>query len=306
MALPLRTRVEQDMTKHTLGHIDAKLRGMLGSRTTFVVVEGGDDLAFYQRFLDISRTASYYSTKLNDEGKVQDGGCEELQSIVRTVLAEGRTEKVVGIMDTDYRRYLDGYEYPANIFHTDHRDMEMTALSTTSVQQSLRGWIAGFDGVFDGLKEMLRHAGVLRILNDRYQLGCSFKKKVKISCIFDTGNQKVSENWRKTYDGKFMKACLHKRKQTLAGALKTVAGLCKAGMFYMTHTFAHESDYDVCQGHDTIQLLSLSLVDTATYSPDAIWEKCFNAYTLADFKNTSLYASLHAWELMKGAMVLKD
>ena len=288
MAGSLRTRIEQDMTKHTLGHIEAKLRGMLGHRTTFVIVEGSDDLAFYKRFLDISKTTSYYSTKLNDEGKVQDGGCEELQNIVRKVLADGRADKVVGIMDTDYRRYLPHYEYPQNIFHTDHRDMEMTTLSTPSVQHVLRGWIIDFDTIFDELKVMLRHAGVLRIMNDRFRLGCSFKKKVKISSIFDTSRQSVVENWRSKYDSKFLRACLNKRKQSFIGHIKTLVGLSKAAVFYVTHSFARESDYDVCQGHDTIQLLSLSLIDTATYSPDAIWEKCFDAYTLADFKNSRL------------------
>lgn len=306
MAGSLRTRIEQDMTKHTLGHIDAKLQGMLGSRTTFVIVEGSDDLAFYKRFLDISKTASYYSTKINDEGRAQDGGCIELLNIVNTVLDEGRTDKIVGIMDTDYRKYLDGYQYPPNIFHTDYRDMEMTALSTPSVQRVLRAWITCFDGVMDGLKAMLRHAGVMRILNDRFGLGCSFKKKVKISCIFDTSRQVVIENWRAKYDSKFLWACLNKRKQSFIGLIKTMAGLSKAVVYYVTHSFALESDYDVCQGHDTLQLLSLSLIDTATYSKDAIWEKCFDAYNINDFKSTRLYASLQAWELAMSAKVLKD
>ena len=306
MAGPLRTRVEQDMIKHTLGHIDAKLRGMLGSRTTFVIVEGSDDLAFYQRFLDINKTTSYYSTKLNDKGKVQDGGGEELQNIVKTVLKDGRTDKIVGIMDTDYRKYLKGYQYPPNIFHTDHRDMEMTALSTPSVQHALRKWIPGFDGIFDGLKVMLRHAGELRILNDQFRLGCSFKKKVKISCIFDTGRQAIVENWRAKYNGRFLRACLYKRKQSFIGLLKTLTALSKAAVFYITHSFACESDYDVCQGHDTLQLLSLSLVDTATYSQDTIWEKCFDAYTINDFKNTRLYASLHSWAILKGVVLVKE
>lgn len=47
----LRTFVEQDMTKHTLGHIFAKLKGHQPARSTFLIVEGGDDLAFYHSFL---------------------------------------------------------------------------------------------------------------------------------------------------------------------------------------------------------------------------------------------------------------
>lgn len=304
MAGPLKTRIEQDITKHTLGHIHTKLRGMLGSRTTFVIVEGSDDLAFYNRFFDISKTASYYSTKINKDGIVQDGGCAELLNIVSTVLDEGLTDKIVGIVDTDYRKYLDDYLYPPNIFHTDHRDMEMTALSMLSVQQTLRSWITDYDGIMDGLKNMLRHAGVLRIMNDRFRLGCSFKKKVKISCIFDTSRHAVVEHWRAKYDSNFLKACLNKRKQSFLGLIKTLICISKAAVFYVTHSFSRESDYDVCQGHDTLQLLSLSLIDTATFSPDAIWEKCFNAYTINDFKSTRLYASLHSWELTKSVRIL--
>lgn len=89
------------------------------------------------------------------------------------------------------------------------------------------------------------------------------------------------------------------------GVLRTLTGLCKAGAFYLTHTFARESDYDVCQGHDTLQLLSLSLVDTATYSQDLIWEKCFDAYTIDDFKNTRLYASLQAWAVLRNSVLVE-
>lgn len=298
MASSTRTQVEQDTSRHTLGHILAKLNGARRTRTTFVVVEGSDDLAFYMRFFDRRVSTAYYSTKLMNDGNVQEGGCQELQNIVRTVLDDGRTDKVIGIMDTDYRRYMKGYEYPQNIFHTDHRDMEMTALSTPSVQQSLNAWIPDFDVTMRRIEPMLRHAGKLRIVNDLYRLGCSFKSRVKIGRVFDGNAHGVYPDWKSRYNRAFWRGCFRKKKGVSEMA-KELQSLCKAVVHLTTHDYSKESRYDICQGHDTISLLSLCLVNTATYSKQKIWENCFDAYGLNDFKRTHLYASLHQWEVTR-------
>lgn len=305
MASSTRTVVEQDMTKHTLGHIFAKLKGLHSSRTTFVVVEGSDDLAFYSRFFDRRVSSVYYSTKLNDDGSVTTGGCEELQHIVREVLDDGRTDQVVGIMDTDYRRYIGRYEYPTNIFHTDHRDMEMMAMSTASVQQALRGWIPYFDGVMYKIAPVLRHVGKLRMINDRYRLGCDFGKKAKINCVYDMKGQDLFGNWKTRYNTAFLQGCLKKRKQTLIGILVTLVALCKTIVHLLIHSYRDENFFDISHGHDTIKLLSLNLVNTAKYSENAIWEKCFNAYTIVDFKSSELYSELHQWESRRGLSVFR-
>lgn len=294
MASSTRTQVEQDMSKHTLGHIFAKLKGMRRSRTVFVVVEGTDDLAFYMRFFDRRVASVYYSTKLKDDGNIDTGGCEELQHIVETVLKDGRTDKVVGIIDTDYRRYRKDYMYPKNIFHTDYRDMEMTALGTSSVQQALRSWIMDYDMVLHRIEPMLRHAGKLRIVNDLYRLGCSFKKKVKINRVFDDTTHAVFPDWKSRYNKAFMKSCFRKRK----GIFEIVAEwlrLFKASIHMAFHNYIDENFYDICQGHDTVSLLSLSMVNNSVYSETAIWEHCFDAYGLDDFKRTLLYSSLCQW-----------
>lgn len=305
MALSTRTKVEQDLTCHTLGHIFAKLKGRFSGRTTFVVVEGSDDLAFYKRFFDHSTTAVYYSTKLTDEGRVDTGGCEELQNIVQTVLEDGRTDKVLGIMDTDYRKYKKGYIYPEHIFHTDYRDMEMTALSSSSVRQCLDSWVSDFENKLKSLEPILRYAGKLRIMNDIYRLGCNFKKKCKINCVYDEHSHSVYCDWKKRYNRKFLKVCLQKKKQTFMDRLHTCLMICFSKLHLMCCSYDSESVYDICHGHDTIKLLSLSLVNNALYSEEAIWEKCFDAYTIGDFKNTKLYASLCSWQVSKGVSLFR-
>lgn len=305
MATTTRTKVEQDMTRHTLGHIFTKLKGQRRNRTTFVIVEGSDDLAFYGRFFDKRVVSAYYSTKLKDDGNVEDGGCEELQHIVKTVLDDGRTDNVFGIMDADYRKYVKDYVYPQNIFHTDYRDMEMTALSTFSVRQALSSWINGFENLWNQLIPALRYAGTLRILNDKFSLGCNFKKKCKIYKVFDEQSHRIAADWKYQYYKAFVRACLKSKNQTTFQKLCKRVFLIKALIHKCFFNYNQEDLFDICHGHDTIQLLSLCLVKTDVYSKLAIWEKCFDAYTLSDFAKTRLYTAINVWQTEKGVSLFK-
>lgn len=288
-----------------MGHIFAKLNAPRKSRTTFVIVEGADDLAFYRRFFDRRVTSLYYSTKLNADGTVKDGGCKELENIVYLILQDKRTDKVVGIMDTDYRRYKKGFSCPSNIFLTDYRDMEMTALRTPSVQQSLNGWIANYESQLDQIQPILCHAGTLRILNDVYHLGCSFKKKVKIGCVYDEQTHTIYPDWKKRYNSAFKKGCLKNEKQKGNDKIIVFLNYWRAQIHQAIHSFQKEDFYNICQGHDFISLLSKSLVNTSVYSEDNIWTRCFDAYTLVDFKSTKLYDGLHGWECEKGLSLFR-
>lgn len=296
MASSTKTKVEQDMTKHALGHIFAKLNGRRISKTTFVIVEGSDDLAFYGRFFDKRVSSLYYSTKMLSDGSIKPGGCKELMAIVNKVLQDGRTTKVIGIMDTDYRKYIDGYSYPKNVFHTDHRDMEMTALCTHSVHTRLRGWIQDYDNRLGALEPMLRHIGEHRILNDKYGLGCSFRKHAKINLVYNEIEHRCYPHWKARFNKGFIKGCLKKECKNTQERAMLLPNLGKALLFRMFHSYQREDFYDICRGHDVLRFLSWSHVDTATYSPDNIWEKCFDAYTMADFKRTRLFADIQGWE----------
>ncbi len=305
MAISTRTKADQDMSRHALGHVCAKLSAPRGSRTTFVIVEGADDLAFYGRFFDRRVTSLYYSTKLDADGNVKDGGCEELQKIVGNVLNDKRTDKVVGIMDTDYRRYKKRYICPSNIYLTDYRDMEMTALHTPSVQQSLSGWIADYESQLNKIQPILHHAGTLRILNDVYQLGCNFKKKVKIGCVYEEKSHRIYPDWKKRYNSAFKKGCLKNKKQKGNDKIIVFLNYCRAKLHKAIHSYQNEDFYYICQGHDFISLLSKCLVKTSVYSEENIWTRCFYAYSIADFKGTRLYDSLHAWESNKGLSLFR-
>lgn len=302
MATTTRTQVEQDVKRHTLGHIFAKLKGQRRSRTTFVIVEGSDDLAFYGRFFDRRVVSAYYSTKLKDDGTVETGGCEELQHIVKSVLDDGRTDRVIGVMDTDYRKYVKDYVYPHNIFHTDCRDMEMTALSASSVRQALTSWLNGFENVWSQLMPALRYAGTLRILNDKFRLGCNFKKKCKIYRVFDERSRGIAADWKHRYYKAFVKACLKSKNQTISQKSHKLVALIRALIHKRFTSYSQEDLFDICHGHDSIQLLSLCFGKSKL----AIWEKCFDAYSPRDFARTRLYTAINAWQTEKGLSLFKS
>lgn len=304
MATSIKTHVEQDASKHTLGHIFAKLNGKNNARTVFVVVEGPDDLEFYKRFFKEDTTSMYYSTKLNDEGNVNLGGCAELQNIVKKVLVDGRSDSIIGIMDTDYRRYQKGYAYPRNIYHTDHRDMEMTVLSVQSVQHALNIWIRNYNEKIKEIEPVLRYVGALRILNDIYRLGCSFKKKAKIDVVFNLKNHKLYPDWKCRFNKKFVHGCF-KNKKSLVSTISAIISLSKAKIHLSRNLYKDEYLYDVCQGHDFLKLLSLISINTAVYSISNIWKKCFDEYTLSDFQQTTLYSELCIWEKQNKLSILK-
>lgn len=74
--------------------------------------------------------------------------------------------------------------------------------------------------------------------------------------------------------------------------------------FITTHKLDEESLYDVCRGHDMLQLLSLTLVDVQTYSEKSIMNKMIEAYDLNDFRATRLYASILTWQTSESVNAL--
>ena len=173
----------------------------------------------------------------------------------------------------------------------------MTALRTPSVHTCLRGWIQDYDNLLGTLEPMLRHIGVHRILNDKFNLGCSFRKFAKINLVYNEKEHNCYPHWKARFNKGFLKGCLKKECTNAQEKVMLMPHLGKALLYGLFHSYQQEDFYDICRGHDVLRFLSWSHVDTATYSPDNIWGKCFDAYTIADFKRTRLYADLQSWEM---------
>lgn len=288
MDRPLKESVENRLPRYTLGIILAKLNGSLSRYHCYVIVEGHDDKIFYERFLDNNACNIYWSQK--EDGK--DGGCAYLQEIVSHVLKVRGETRIIGIMDTDYRRFIRGYKMPSNIYNTDRRDMEMTVLSTASVNGSLCNWCVRYSSAFTQITPIIRHIGCLRVINEIYNLGINFDDISKISIVFDINTHQIRQGWKQTINSLFF-------------TRKTKKKLCMGSSkcYTILSRYKNIDLFDLAQGHDTLSMLGFILNDN-DYSISKIWEKATSAYSLMVFKQTQLYQRLHDWEVHNNCIIV--
>lgn len=298
MAISAKNYVGQTMPLYTIGHIQTRLRGALGSKTTFIVVEGNDDIAFYERFFDKTASAMYPSEKLDGDGNVIPGGCEETMHVVSTILNEGKTQKIIGIIDTDYRRFEKNWKYPKAIFHTDRKDMEMTVLAHPNVRAALRAWNKNIDGVISIIEPVVKHMGMLRICNDVLSLGCRMNKVKIHNAIDEQHGNVIKSDWKCVLTKRFLSQCY---KQTgIAGWSKAIIGLLQIQNMHIQNY----DMYDIGQGHDTLHMMHY-LLNNNRYTWRQIWQEMQKAYSINEFHSSNLYQTLRQWQIQIGVNILR-
>ena len=271
----------------TKAAIRQALMSPAGLRVAWVVVEAEEDVTVYEKFMQPDSTVVKTS-----EGETGRKGYANVELIVSEIKKEVPVVHIMGIRDTDYSRYEEGYEAPANIFLTDRRDLEMLLLEAESVKQSLRTWAPAYDEAFSKCIPVCRHFGYLRIYNELADLSVRFHDNLRPNKYWDFKQQAVVASWEQDITEKFVELS---------------AGGCTAQdvkVFITTQKLEDENLYDICRGHDLLNLLSLTLVDVQTYSVKAIMTKMTEAYSLDDFKATKLYSSIKTWQTTEGVTAL--
>lgn len=257
-------------------------------RTVWIVVEAEDDYNVYNGFMDTSTTVVKTS-----EGNDGRRGYANVEYIVTEIKAAVSAAHICGIRDADYTKYEDtAHVFPANIFPTDRRDLEMMMLESATVQTALRTWAAQYDMAMAKVSPVCRHLGYLRIFNHVKGLACVFRDQLRVSRFWDFDAQDWIVDWKNQFNTRFF--CLS-------------GGRCDEPMlnqFVADKSFNAESDYDIFRGHDLLSALSLALINTNEYSSGNIMQKMTEAYTMEDFKTTRLYASIKFWQEAEGVSAL--
>lgn len=289
----------QDLTErvapsYTKAVIQAGLRSPQGERCTWIVVEDIDDVNVYERFFQPDIT--HVLTSENENG---NKGCSYVEETVTEILAEENNPSIFGIRDTDYTRYETPlHQFPSAIFTTDHRDVEMMMLAAPSVQAALDAWNPALLVKLEEGKPVTRMMGYIRLCNHIYSLGCNFKKKVRISKLWDDTSHSLIANWElelmtlflnhynNTSDNPHTPFTEEKYKWTIA-----------------EERLDNEDSLDICQGHDTIRLLQYMMVRNQ-YNEVNIMRCMTNAYGVSDFQQTRLYNDIRDWEAKKGISIM--
>ncbi len=270
-------------TSGTKSAILLALKSLAGLRKSWVVVEAEEDLAVYEKFMCPDTTVVKTS-----EDETGHRGYANVESIVCEIKQEVPVAHIMGIRDADYSRFKVGYTVPENIFLTDRRDLEMTLLESESVKQALRAWTPAYDEAFAKCIPVCRYFGYMRIYNEVTNLTVAFHDHLRTTKFWDYQQQAVKATWEQDCTAKFVE--LSEGKCAVADVKS----------FVITYKLEEQNLYDVCRGHDLLQLLSLTLVDVQTYSVANIMARMTEAYTLKDFKATRLYASILAWQTAEG------
>jgi hypothetical protein len=279
-ACSLKDATEQQQPLYTKSRIKMGLRTPQGSHQVWIVVEDSDDIHVYTNFFNPHTTRV-----LPSEGEDGQKGYKNVEAIVREIIEEEVNALIFGIRDKDYTTYkYSPYEYPPSVFHTDYRDIEMTMLASPSVRTSLKEWDNNILPKIDEGKDVTREIGYMRICNYLYNLGCNFKKKVKISLAWDNTSNTIIPNWKCVLMNAFLQNCTN-NAFSLSYFNATVA----------FNALESENYFNICQGHDVLKLLQYMMMHTDQYNETSIMKKMIAAYSLDDFKTTHLYHSILEW-----------
>lgn len=286
--------VSETRTDYTIDIIRMQLNTPLASVRTWIVVEDIDDVNVYEKFVNQNTVKVLPSTDYPAGNK----GCKHVENIVNEILDVRPNANVIGVRDCDYTRYeLPEHVFPTNIFTTDERDVEMMLFSAPSVRISLKDWAEELLLKLDDAITYTRYMGYLRICNDVCNLECSFKRKVKLSAVWEAKTHRFTETWKEDLLKHFLDNCGN------AAPLLYVTERDDFEEFVGGWKLEQEPWQNVCQGHDTVWTLSVLMIKNGIYSEANIMNRMTEAYAIDDFCETQLYARISSWAVGKGITV---
>ncbi|WP_291563422.1 hypothetical protein [Bacteroides sp.] len=272
--------IQPDYTKAV---IKAALCTPRGMRMVWCVVEDEYDQNVFIRFFNPDTTKIL--TSRDEEGK---RGCENVENIVSEIGDEKPMCHIFGIRDCDYTKYDSSYHCPKNVFRTDRRDIEMMMMETEPVKKDLDSWDLNFSQKIAECENPVRYLGYLRIYNDVNNIGCRFNKRIRIQLVWNQNTHSIDKNWETIQRDKFIAGC---------AALTPPRNVTETDIndFISQKQLKAESQYNICRGHDMIQLLQNAMIQTNVYNETTISNRISLSYSVADFKNTSLCKDIESW-----------
>lgn len=284
MAGSLRNTTEQQQPQYTEAVIRQTCASDIGQKFVFVIVEDIEDKLTYEKFL--SAEDVHVMISQDEEG---NRGYQNVEDIVSHIRQDDVTLRICGIRDADYTRYEDApHVFPEAVFTTDQRDLEMMLLASNSVQDGLANWKSDITNFLPQVYEDSRQIGYMRAANHVCNLGCNFKRKVKLSKVWDDSTHQLKNNWLAELTDLFVQYSANTQSPHYPYTKE------KLNSFIAHKHLAYEPAYNICQGHDVVWLL-YNMLTQNNYHIDYIGEMMRAAYSEQDFKATQLYKSIISW-----------
>ncbi|WP_312698508.1 DUF4435 domain-containing protein [Sphingobacterium mizutaii] len=273
------------------------------SFNSFLVLEGESDYLLFKKFID------------EEICKIEIGfGYEAVLEVVK-LLNERSFNKVLGIIDKDFRELDNENIETLNILCTDFHDLEVSIINSDAFANVLTYHIqekkliekyGDYNNFRNHLFKTLAPLSFLKWLNKKENLGIIFKSKnidgkpldfVKFICVTNLtylGNELLIKSVLDYCNGK-VKILI--KEQELLVALEEV--------------FNQDVDmYQLTNGHDLILLMAISLrkhvsnLNSKAITSEQIQRELFLAYEARFFRNSTLYSQIKEWELSSKVEIL--
>ena len=262
--------------EYTSGLIRADFSSPIHHNKGFMVVEGMDDVSFYGRYV-IPNVKIYPAFKSETQG----GGNNHVISVVEIVAKWEIGVCICGVIDADYRRFTKDIP-TGDIFLTDHRDIEMTVLTSDSVASVM----AKYDTSMRRILPVAKLIGIMRLCNAKYDLGVKFRNIVKRSMLFDEYGSLIY-NWKGVLESAFWRNLPFRLKRHKIFCILVTWVMIKTGFPRSV------SDSDICCGHDVLRFIAYA--EKPSKSDKEIWCEICRSYSTENFEKTDLYHHIKTW-----------
>jgi Protein of unknown function (DUF4435) len=253
---------------------------------TFVLVEGSSDRVFYERFFDrVACSLISLSGKPSSKARV---------IAVLSALEESNFQGILALADADFDRLKTSYHDSPNLIRTDTHDLETMLLNSPALEKLLAEFGSeekignlGRD-VRSLLLETAMTVGYLRWISQIDELNLTFDG-ITFSKFVDDQILKIDED-------KFIQEV--KNKSQAFGLKNADLKQRLADEISCNHDL-----WQVCCGHDLVEILSLSLRKTigsakaSSVEPTNLERSLRLAYEETYFHKTQIYLSILAWEI---------
>ncbi|MBQ7524787.1 MAG: DUF4435 domain-containing protein [Alphaproteobacteria bacterium] len=267
-----------------------------GEQTKWVLVEGRMDRDFFP-IMFRKEVRIYIAGRLKEDDEKQEvqGGIKAVREVVASILADGYTTSIIGIVDRDYVDYRSdgdntGIDHTGHIFVTDYRDLEMTLHTMPSAWLSITTLPEYTEPIIAQWEAIIRYLGAIRVANRH----CSIYQHFDFSVgnLYNYQTRTIVPNWQDIAWNKAQKECNMSLKKEMLDLVEE--------KFHLTSTrFASYT-----RGHDAFKLLAIML-NNGKYSEAILVQTMINGCKFEECKSLQLYQDIANWELTHVEMLRK-
>ncbi|HEY9803803.1 MAG TPA: DUF4435 domain-containing protein [Leptolyngbyaceae cyanobacterium] len=251
---------------------------------TFLLVEGGSDKIFYERFVDKCCKLVTVSGKPSSKQRV---------IAVLGILEKDNFQGVLAIVDADFERLTNLLYDSPNLLRTDTNDVETMVIKSPALEKVIAEF--GSEEKITQFKRDIRLAllkaatsvGCLLLISLTEDLNLKFEG-IKYSKFIDENTLLIDE----------LKLIKEVKNKSQAFSLKDEELQQKI----LSHRNKNYDPWQVCCGHHVVEILSVALCKALGTSkpsdvePNSLERNLRLAYEEAYFRETEIYSEICIWE----------